>query len=327
QTFSSISSPTTDLIQKVKDYTLRPGKRIRPVLCIKGYECAGLKSDSDIVLASISFELLQSYLLIHDDLMDNSSTRRGEPSFHYLFHKPVPQQDSLTLRLGENQAIIGGDLLQSFAFDAILESGFSPQVKSHALKHLIYINEFTAIGQELDLLLSSQNEFTEADVLKVHEFKTAKYTIEGPLLLGAILAQAPPKVLAQLSAYAVPIGIAFQIHDDILGLMGSEEKTGKSVSSDLSEGKKTLLILKALQESNASERKTVFSALGNPKVTPAQVARVREIVQKTGSLEYSQELSRQFAQKSLNALEASGLSFSSKKFLMELAHYLIAREH
>ncbi len=311
-------------VEVIEEYTLRGGKRIRALLMILGYRMYG-GEDNEIIKAASSLELVQSYFLIHDDIMDESELRRGKKTVHKIYeeehlHNGYPGNP---LRFGENQAILTGDLANVYAFEILSNSNFPFERKDKARKELERIMEYTGYGQLIDVYSSVLSGFSERDLLLLHEYKTANYTIYGPLALGAILAGANPEPLKE---FAIPIGIAFQLQDDILGLFGDEKKIGKPITSDLAEGKKTLLIIKALENANNSERDIILGALGNPAVTVEQLEKVREIVRSTGSLEYSRNLAAKLVKEGKEALHKLKIpSDKYRKILEEMADYMIKR--
>ncbi|MBA4320744.1 MAG: hypothetical protein C0412_20325 [Flavobacterium sp.] len=182
-----------------------------------------------------------------------------------------------------------------------------------------------AIGQELDIFYSTEQKIRLKDILKVLEYKTAKYTIEGPLHLGAILAEADQRTIRILSRYAIPLGIAFQIQDDILGIFGDEKKTGKSIDSDLKQGKQTLLIFQAQKYATPKQKKIIKHALGNQNLNRFQVEEIRRIIRETKSLEYAQKLTKKLVNQSKDAVKKSSLPQEVKYFLMDFADYVISR--
>ncbi len=310
----------------LEEYTLRGGKRIRAILMVLGYQLYGGSGD-EIFRASSSLELIQSYLLIHDDIMDESDLRRGKKTVHKIYEDIHLKKGfgGRPHRFGENMGIILGDLANAYAMEILASSNFPSERKVKAIEKLNEIIEYTGYGQIIDIYSGMVQEFGEDDLLLLHKYKTARYTIEGPLVLGAILAGASPEGLEN---YAIPVGIAFQLQDDILGLFGSEEKLGKPVTSDLAEGKKTLLIIKALEKASEKERKVIESALGNPAVTLEQLERVREIVRKTGSLDYSRKLAEKLVSEGKRALNALNVkNQEAKDFLLWLADYMIKRSY
>jgi len=311
----------------LEEYTLRGGKRIRAILMIMGYRLYGGNMGRDIIKAASSLELVQSYLLIHDDIMDESELRRGKKTVHKIYEDIHLKRGygGSPKRFGENMGIILGDLANAYALEILSSSNFPADRKIKAIEKLNEIIEYTGYGQIIDIYSGMVEEFREEDLLLLHRYKTARYTIEGPLILGAILAGESGKGLEN---YAIPLGVAFQLHDDILGLFGNEEKLGKPVTSDLAEGKKTLLIIKALENASEEERREIFNALGNPAVTMEQLERVREIVKKTGSLDYSIKMAIRLIEEGKSALRHLEVKDEeARSFLLWLADYIIKRSY
>jgi len=311
----------------LEEYTLRGGKRIRAILMIMGYRLYGGNMGRDIIKAASSLELVQSYLLIHDDIMDESELRRGKKTVHKIYEDIHLKRGygGSPKRFGENMGITLGDLANAYALEILSSSNFPADRKIKAIEKLNEIIEYTGYGQIIDIYSGMVEEFREEDLLLLHRYKTARYTIEGPLILGAILAGESGKGLEN---YAIPLGVAFQLHDDILGLFGNEEKLGKPVTSDLAEGKKTLLIIKALENASEEERREIFNALGNPAVTMEQLERVREIVKKTGSLDYSIKMAIRLIEEGKSALRHLEVKDEeARSFLLWLADYIIKRSY
>ena len=316
---------TREVVEVIEEYTLRGGKRIRPILMILAYKMFGGKEEDKIIKAAASLELIQSYFLIHDDIMDESELRRGKKTVHKIYEEKHLKNGypGNPARFGENLAIIAGDLANVYAMEMFMDSKFDGPKFIKALNKLNEIIEYTGYGQIIDVYSSALHKFEEKDLLLLHEYKTANYTIYGPLSLGAILAGGEP---AGLRDFAIPIGIAFQLQDDILGLFGDEERIGKPVTSDLAEGKKTLLIIKALENADESEAKEILMALGNPAVTDEQLKRVREIVKSTGSYDYSVNLARKMVKEANRHIESMNVKNENyKKILIELGNYMIER--
>jgi len=319
---------STEALNIIEEYTLRGGKRIRAILMILGYKMYGGKDEKAIVEAASSLELIQSYLLIHDDIMDESELRRGKKTVHRIY-EDIHLKNGFggnPQRFGESMALIAGDLANTYAMEILASSDFPDNLKIMALKKLNEVIEYTGYGQIIDVYSSMLENFGENDLLLLHKYKTARYTVEGPLVLGATLAGRGEEE-EKIRNFAIPIGIAFQLQDDILGLFGDEERIGKPVTSDLAEGKKTLLILKALEKGSEEDRKIILSALGNPAVTHEQLKDVREIVRKTGSLDYSINLARKLVNQGKGALSTLDVENEDyRTILKELADYLINRK-
>ena len=212
------------------------------------------EDDAALVIAAASLELLHACALIHDDVMDASATRRGRPSAHHAFaelHRTSGWTGDPDV-FGTAAAILLGDLLLSWA-DALFASAGLPESVRPEVRHVWDdMRELVMAGQYLDVLVQARGEFSAEDALRVAKFKTSKYTVEGPLHLGAAAAGAGRDVFAALTAYGVPLGEAFQLRDDVLGVFGDPEVTGKPAGDDLREGKRTLLIALTMQRASAA---------------------------------------------------------------------------
>ena len=228
---------------------------------------------------------------------------------------------------GISMAIIVGDLALSFGYEILNSSNFKKDLKIKALNSLDKIICNTVFGQALDLTLNKIDDFNIDSIFEMQKYKTAKYTIEGPLQLGAILAGAEEKFLNSLSGFAIPAGIAFQIQDDIIGIFGNEKKIGKPVGSDIKEGKKTLLIVKAMEKGDNVQKQVLNNALGSENINSDDINNIRDIIIKTKSLEFSKNKAIELvgeAKKNLNYLEVSA---EDKKFLNDLANFVVWRKY
>lgn len=318
-----------EAVEMIKDYTLAGGKRIRPAVMHFAYLAAGGKDNEKIIKASMSMELLHSFLLIHDDIIDKDASRHGVATIHERYKK-IGKKYNLAKdseHFGNSMAIISGDMVASMACDILFNSDFPAETIVRALDKLQKIVFVTIPGEMIDVIMSHTGEATEEKILKMHEGKTARYTFEGPLHLGALLAGADETLLEKFSAYALPLGKAFQIQDDILGVFGNEKKLGKPVGSDIIEGKQTLLLLKALENGNREQKKAIKSHIGNENITEKEIEDFKRIVRDTGSLEYSQDLAKKFVSESLAALERIDFkNRETKEFFSGIAEYIVDRE-
>lgn len=314
------------IISDIGEFNLRGGKRIRPILVYFGYLAAGGKRKKEILDTSIFIELLHNYILMHDDIIDRDEFRRGKPTIHCKYQALYKKISKDFEHLGISAGIVAGDVTSSFGYEILAKSRFPQPLKIKAINRLNQMLTDVFSGEVLDVFLGIEKKLSQNEIFKILEYKTAKYTIEGPLHLGAILAGGNKKVLKKLSDYAIPLGIAFQIQDDILGTFGDEKKLGKPVGSDLKEGKQTLLILKARKLANKSERKIINQALGNPNLTKNQLEKVRKIIIKTGSLDFAKALAKKLVSQSKIVIEKSNFPIRVKEFLMNLADFLIERE-
>ena len=309
-----------EALEALEDLTLRGGKRVRASLVMMGYRAATGEEPRQILDPAAAVELLQSYLLIHDDVMDRSDLRRGGPTVHRMFSERYGDE-----WLGISLAITVGDLADSYAQQLIAESDFPPENVLAALGVYNTMVEYTGYGQILDLL----GPHVEADVdyvLKTHLLKTSMYTFIGPLLLGATLAGADQDLMEALARYGASAGIAFQLHDDYLGLYGEEEVIGKPATSDLEEGKRTVLVVEALRRAGEGEREALLAALGKKGITREELEAVRRIVRETGALEFSRELEEQHLREAIEAVEGARMDDFVREFLVELAKFSVSRE-
>ncbi len=321
-----------ELSEHINEYNLRGGKRIRPAFVVEGYRAVGGKDIDSIYDAALAVETMEGYLLIHDDVMDRDDLRRGGKTVHRIYKewfeeklKGMPEEAE---HFGNSIAIDAGDIVETFGPELIALSNFPAERKIEAIKKYSKIARYTGYGQALDLIVEKLpvEQVTEKHVLTVHKFKTSLYTITGPLQIGVILAGGTKEQQELMEQYGENVGIAFQIQDDILGIYADEKKLGKPVGSDLKEGKRTLLILKALEKGTPEQNEKLKSFLGKQDITPEDVKEAQKIIEETGSLEYSKNLAIEYAKKGISAIENAELEQEGKEYLLGIADYLINRE-
>lgn len=320
---------TTEALRYVKKMTLASGKRLRPALMYFGYIGAGGKERQKLLKAAVSVELIHMFLLIHDDIIDRDIKRHGVDSLHFHFskfgRKNFGKND--TDHFGDSLAIIIGDMLEAYGNQIILESGFSDALVRKTLVRLQNIIATTVMGQSKDIYMEHKGSASQKEILNMYEYKTAKYTVEGPLHLGMLLSGAREKNLEAISKYAIPIGIAFQVQDDILGIFGSEKKLGKSVQSDIEEGKQTILLAKALKSGNQEQKKELQRIMSQGKVENIDVRNFRRIVRDTGALDYANDLAKAYIAEGKKALARVKITKEAKVFLSGLADFMVLRNH
>ena len=316
-------------LEIVRDNILSGGKRIRPALMYWGYIGAGGEEREKMLKTSLSMELIHSFLLIHDDVMDRDSMRHGRDTLNRAYEKIGKKlfQASDSEHFGNSIAITVGDMVAALGNRIIFEAPFSPEIIMKALAKLQDIVSLTVIGQAKDIYMEYQREATEKEVLEMYEYKTARYTLEGPLQLGGILGGAPEKVLESFSRIALPLGIAFQIQDDILGMFGEEEEIGKPVGSDIREGKQTLLAVKALELSDSKEKEKLLLLLGNSQIGVEDIEEFRRIILSSGSLDYAREMAGKLIQEGKGEIGKSEIAEETKEFLRGMADYMIERKY
>lgn len=280
------------LYEGIREFALRKGKRLRPLLLIlsyKGYLPANKRISPSLYNASTCIELLHNFMLIHDDIIDRSDLRRGKPTLHKILGKIVKDADQE--KLGTDLGIIAGDIVYAMAIDAFLSIKEAPDRKERALKYFIQTAAFTAMGEFIDTVhgVDKLANVREKDVFLNYTLKTARYTFDCPLVSGAILAGAPARDIRKLSELGISIGQAFQIQDDIIGIFDSEKNIGKSVLSDLAESKKTLLVCHAFRSLKGKKRKEFLHYFNKDRKTYQDLIAVRRIFLETQSLAYSLE--------------------------------------
>lgn len=277
------------LYDSIREFCLRDGKRLRPILLAlsyKGYRKNTARMSPSIYYASTCIELLHNFMLIHDDIIDRSDLRRGKPTLHRLLEKAakIPEQE----RLGSNLSLVAGDIVYALAIDAFLSINEDLKRKERALKYFIQTAVFTAMGEFADTLhgVRKINKIKETDVFLNYTLKTARYTFDCPLVVGAILAGADNKDIQALSKLGLLIGQAFQIQDDMIGIFDTEKNIGKSILSDLAESKKTLLVCHAYHVLKGHQRQRFLKIFSKKTKTHADLVAVQHIFTQAGSLDY-----------------------------------------
>lgn len=318
-----------DALCYVKDLILAGGKRIRPALMYYGYVGAGGKEKEKMLKTAMSIELVHMFLLMHDDIIDRDNERHGKETMNRKYEKIgnrfFPKKDSK--HFGTSMALIIGDMVAALGNQIIFNSKFDEKLIVKALHRLQSIISFTVIGEVKDFYIEYKEKATEKDVLEMYEYKTAKYTIEGPLCLGAILGGASEKMLKDISRYSIPLGIAFQIQDDILGIFGSEKKLGKKVGSDIEEGKMTILVVEARRKADKEQKKILNEILAKGKsLTKKDIEIFRNIIKNTGALDYSVQMASKYIKEGKRELERLNINQEAKEFLRGMADYMVNRE-
>lgn len=284
---TSIDTELSSVAEAAENFVLGGGKRIRPSFAYWGYRGAG-GSDSDEVLHCVSsLEMLQASALIHDDLMDGSDTRRGEPSVHRRFagHHTHHGWDGSAEGFGSCAAILLGDLCLTWSDEMFTSCGMPAEAVSRARIDFDWMRTEVSAGQYLDVLTQAQRDSSVARAKKVARFKSAKYTVERPLLLGAALAGGSPQLRDTYSSLGLPLGEAFQLRDDVLGVFGDPKQTGKPAGDDLREGKHTFLVACAYEAADSAQRELLDTRLGDPELSTDAITALREVITDTGAVQ------------------------------------------
>lgn len=304
------------------------GKNIRGALTKLGYECFGGKNGKAILKASLMVEITHSFLLMHDDIMDRDVLRRSAPTVHVQYedlHSKRYKKGEAN-HYGLCMAIDIGDTGFVLSHLLLADSSFPDGTKIKVLRRFEEILLDTAFGQALDVNYEYFKEVDEDDVLRVHRYKAANYTITGPLQYGALFAKMSEKKIGKIEKYGLPVGIAFQLRDDELGLLADEETLGKPIGSDVKENKNTILKIKALEWAKGKERKFLEGAYGNSNLNGKEFKQVQEITRKTGALAYSQKLSRRLVEKGKRFVPQITSDPKFQDTLYRMADFMIERE-
>ena len=317
---AAVSPDTLPLLDSLEGL-LVGGKRLRPAFAYWGFKAAGGQDSAEVLRACASLEFLQACALIHDDVMDASDTRRGKPAIHKQFealHNTNGWNGSAKL-FGEGSAILVGDLALSWADEMLLTSGLSNDQLLRAKTIYDIMRTELMSGQYLDLLEQVRGGITHERAETVIRFKSAKYTIERPLHLGAAIAGASPELNQVLSDYGLALGEAFQLRDDLLGVFGDSSVTGKPAGDDLREGKQTMLIAFANTNANVEDKKYLSENLGDPDLSSETITKLQDILVSCGAQDFVENRISDYLAKSLSALDSLSSASEPKSALTELA--------
>jgi geranylgeranyl diphosphate synthase type I len=297
------------------------GKRFRAAFCYWGHRAVGTPYDEDaLVRACASLELLHASALVHDDYMDASDTRRGRPATHRAFEREHrsdawrgdPEQ------YGAAAAILLGDLLLSWSDELLRRCGLPLERVIAALDVFDACRTEVITGQFLDVSVQARGRADVVSAMRVLRYKSAKYSIERPLHIGATLAGGTADHLRQLGAFGLPLGEAFQLRDDLLGVFGDPATTGKPAGDDLIEGKRTVLVALALDGAPADEASRLDAALGSD-LDEARVAELCRIIDRSGAHAQVESVITELAARAITALRTADIDGRAREVLLELA--------
>jgi geranylgeranyl diphosphate synthase type I len=300
------------------------GKRFRAAFCYWGFRALAEPGDrateDALVRACAALELLHASALVHDDYMDASDTRRGRPATHRGFaeeHRSDgwrgdPEQ------YGASAAILLGDLLLSWSDELLRRCGLPLDRVVAALDVYERCRTEVISGQFLDVSVQARGVADVDAAMTVLRYKSAKYSIERPLHIGATLAGATAEQLSELSAFGLPLGEAFQLRDDLLGVYGDPSATGKPAGDDLIEGKRTVLVALALDGAPRAAAARLDAALGTP-LDAAQVAELQAVIDDSGAHEQVERVIGELAGRATEALRRAQVDERARAVLLELA--------
>ncbi|MGI8684503.1 MAG: polyprenyl synthetase family protein [Acidimicrobiales bacterium] len=322
--WSRLDTDLFEPLEAMRELVMAGGKRLRPAFCQWGYVGGGGDPDDPLVVdAGAALELLHTFALIHDDIMDGSNLRRGMHTVHRNFEARHALGDwrGEGRRFGEGVAILVGDL--AFVYADLLLAG-APRPAMDVFTELrLEVN----IGQYLDLLGTVRGDVGVEQARRICLYKSGKYTIERPLHLGAALAGRLDELSPALSSYGEPLGEAFQLRDDLLGAFGDAELTGKPVGEDLREGKPTALFAFAAGAADGAAAKLLADRFGAPDLSQAEVGELQAIIEATGARRQVESCIDRLVEKALVALDGARLEGEAQARLTELAHFVAGRDH
>lgn len=328
---------------------LRGGKRFRALFCYWGWQAVNGHSTSidvmpdqsapsdlaSVVLAASALEVFHAAALVHDDIMDNSDTRRGLPSAHKRFESlhDTGRWTGSSRGFGQSAALLLGDLLLGWS-DELFDSGLhrlaSADARTAARYEFNRMRTEVTVGQYLDILEErSWRNYPEPELLtrahRVIVYKSAKYSIEAPLAIGAALAGASPDQVTALRDFGLPLGIAYQLRDDLLGVFGDPETTGKPAGDDLREGKRTVLIALARTKLLPNATKLLDELLGDADLTSQQVLMLQASIRDSGAVEHVERIIDHNVKLAVAAISTAPISLAAREQLEQLTDTVIKR--
>lgn len=316
------------------------GKRLRARFCLTGFEAVADTDGSDLSGAdgvagvAAALEVFHAAALVHDDIIDNSDTRRGAPSAHRRIERAHLDAgwSGDAVAFGRAGGILLGDLLVALS-DDLLEDALTlcdPRVAAATRAQYATMRRDVTIGQFLDIaeesahIMAPDHEHAER-ALRVASLKSARYSVEQPLLIGARLADADDTQLRALAAFGHPVGMAFQLRDDVLGVFGDADETGKPAGDDLREGKRTVLIAYAREALAPGARRLVDELVGDPDLDAGQIASLQATIRDTGALERVEKLIADYVRSADRALSGARLGNAAVSRLRDLARAVAER--
>ena len=330
---SAIGSELIPVCDALESFLLEGGKRLRPLFAYAGFAATGRVATPADIRAFTSLELLQACALIHDDLMDRSDTRRGKPAIHRHFENMHQQEamNGLADQFGEAAAVLLGDLALVWSDHLLHSSG----VTNDALLSALSVHDEMRIelmaGQYLDVREAGEKSPSVDRSLRIARYKSGKYTIERPLHLGASLAITDAaqrkSLIGILSAYGLPLGEAFQLRDDMLGIFGDPSITGKPAGDDLREGKRTVLMAMTLERADQATAAKITAALGREDLTADDIEEIRALITDTGAVKDVEDLIEGLLSNALTAANSAEIDPSARELFVELASSAIRRSH
>lgn len=317
---TSIGSELTPVANAMSDFINDGGKRFRPLFAYLGYVATGAVARPEILKACTALELVHVCALIHDDVMDGSDTRRNKPAIHKSFES-LHNAENLkgdAQRFGVASAILLGDLALVWADRMLVESGISQKEFVGCQEVFCEMRDELMAGQYLDVLEGALATTSVERSLKVARFKSGKYSIERPLHFGAALADRKD-LFETYSNFGLPLGEAFQLRDDLLGVFGDPKITGKPAGDDLREGKRTVLIATTMELASPSAKEKLEAGLGKQDISEEEITELQQIIQSCGASAKVEKLITELTNKAISALRDPRIDTKIASSLEEMA--------
>lgn len=316
------------LIATIKEYVLAGGKRLRPYLCMVSYMGYGGEKAADAAVMATAWELLHTAMLVHDDIIDRDTIRHGQLNITGKYQQEYAKQSNKHAEhYANSSALLAGDLLISASHKIILQSQLPAEQK---VKLLQYLNDviFDVCGGELMDTETALFAINQTDARKIAQYKTASYSFEYPMISGAYLAGASEQELAKIKVLGSKLGLAFQMIDDLLGVFGDKQATGKTTDGDIRERKHTVLVQQAYAKLSGADREELVALYDvSSDLSDSDIARVRQLLVDSGAREYITNEARKLTTESELLIDELAMSSAAKDILHALVAKLLKRDY
>ncbi len=316
--------------EEIKTYLLVGGKRIRPLLCIAAYNAFSNERDDKIITPSVGVEFLHNASLVHDDIIDKDNFRRGNPAFHYrfqLYHNNYSLKKMNQSDFGNSIGIIGGDTIFFLGLEPFLFNNFDRNLNLGAIKYYEQAFIDIADGVLIETDMVNRKNLQMKDYIEMISLKTGAL-LEKSILIGANYANTDDDYYPILSTLGINLGIIFQIIDDILGTFGDEKVTGKPTDGDIREGKRTCLLIEAMNSLDVKKRDQLVNLISNSRITDENVEEVKNLFMEADVINSCKKLATDYYQEVVHALEklTPVIHDSEKEFFENLLKFVLERK-